>query len=179
MHTRLWVPLITLAAMGLASPSKLYAIQGAVTVQESPGGTLTQYSVLNNSQTTAHPFDITLLVVSTTSTTPNPFTSNLNWIAESLSASTWTQAMGGGASTLLTWQQYTGMTYVQAYPGQPVRLNGYFLNYTFDSGSGDVAFPSNPIHPGGSAFGGFFFTWPLDSTFLVGPAVRQRRRPRP
>jgi hypothetical protein len=77
--------------------------------------------------------------------------------------------MGGGAGSLLTWQQYTGMTYVQAFPTDPTLLNGYFLNYTFDSVSGDVAFAAPPPRQGLLIFGGFFFQGATDSnsTFLV------------
>jgi hypothetical protein len=136
-------------------------------VYETQEGSNVEYAVANTSNLDPQPFDITAFVVSTTSANPNPSTSNLNWIAQSLSASTWTQAMGGGASTLPSWQQYSGLTYVQAYPSNPVRVNGYFLNYTFDSGSGDVSFPNNPIFPGEPTFGGFFFQGTAESTFLA------------
>jgi hypothetical protein len=65
------------------------------------------------------------------------------------------------------------MTYLQAFPDDPTILNGYFLNYTFDAGSGDVAFPSPPPRQLLLIFGGFFFQGAPDSnaTFLVeGPS---------
>jgi hypothetical protein len=65
-------------------------------------------------------------------------------------------------------QQHTGLSYTQAYPSQPIKVNGYFLNYTFNSDTGDVAFPSSPIGGiPGTSLGGFFVTGSLDSTFLV------------
>jgi PEP-CTERM motif-containing protein len=169
MRTRLWMPSAAVASICFAA-TNLYAIQSAASVQETSGGSLTQYGVLNNTQITAHPFDITLFVASTISSNPTPTTSNLNWIAQSLTASSWTQVMGG-VSTLLTWQQYTGMTFTQVFPSNPLRLNGYFLNYTFDSGSGNVSFPADPIFPSDPIKRGFFFQGGLDSTFLVdGPS---------
>jgi hypothetical protein len=65
------------------------------------------------------------------------------------------------------------MTYLQAFPNDPTGMNGYFLNYTFDSGSGDVAFPTPPPRQLLLIMGGFFFQGVPDSnaTFLVeGPS---------
>ena len=175
MRTRLWIAQAAVVTMSFGALTTCLADRILVPtsgVDETPkNATTTQYFVINNSQTT--PFDITLLVVSTTNATPSPTTTNLNWTAESLSASTWTQTMGGGAVSLLTWQQYTGMTYVQAFPTDPTLLNGYFLNYTFDSVSGDVAFAAPPHLQRLLIFGGFFFQGATDSnsTFLVeGPS---------
>jgi hypothetical protein len=128
-----------------------------------PGGT-TQYTVTNQSNLTAHPFDITFLVVSTNGT--NPTTTNPGWTAEALTAASWDQPMGGPGSTLPTWAQFTD----QAFPSGPVgqsAWNGYFLNYSFDAGSGLVHFPSGPTG-GFGALGGFFFSGEPGSTFLVG-----------
>jgi hypothetical protein len=81
----------------------------------------------------------------------------------------------------LTWQQYTGLTYTQAFPTDPTLLNGYFLNYAVSGGN---VIPSNTswepcwIVPGTSAMGGFFFKGAPDSalTYLVdGP--RRRLQP--
>ena len=176
MRTRLWLARAAVATVGFSALTTCLAarvISPTTVVDEvQNNASITQYYVINNRQTT--PFDITLVVVSTTSVTPNPTTSNLDWIAESLSASTWTQAMPTTTSPGLSWQQYTGTTYVQAFPDNPVLLNGYFLNYTFDSGSGNVAFPgvSPGIKPTLSILGGFFFQGaPDSSTFLVeGPS---------
>ena len=165
MRMRLAVSLVTSCFTAL--PNLLAAQLPAAHVYETQEGSNTEYAISNTSNLDPIPFDITMLVVSTTSANPNPSTSNLNWIAESLSASTWTQAMGGGVSTLPSWQQYTGMSYTLAFPGDPVRLNGYFLNYTFDSGSGDASYPGAPIFPNQPVFGGFFFQGAPDSTFLV------------
>jgi hypothetical protein len=79
--------------------------------------------------------------------------------------------MGASENFPLTWQQYTGLSYTQAFPNIPIKVNGYFLNYTFNSDTGDVAFPSNPVIPS-TSLGGFFATGSLDSTFLV----EQRQR---
>ena len=73
-------------------------------------------------------------------------------------------------SDALTWQQYTGMTYTQAFPGNPIKVNGYFLDYTFNSGSDTISCPGNPVIPG-AGLGGFFFAGSPSSTFFVaGPA---------
>jgi hypothetical protein len=61
------------------------------------------------------------------------------------------------ASGLPTWQQYTGLTYTQAFPGSPLKLNGYFLDFTFNSDTDTISFPGNPVIPG-SSLGGFVFT---------------------
>jgi hypothetical protein len=55
-----------------------------------------------------------------------------------------------------TWQQYTGLTYTQAFPSNPIKVNGYYLDYTFNSDSDTVSFPGKPVIPGAS-LGDFFF----------------------
>jgi hypothetical protein len=156
MRKPLWISPTAVAMFCVAALTNLQAVQPAASVYEAQEGSNTEYFVSNTSNLDPQPFDITVLVVSTRSASPNPSTSNLNWIAESITASTWTQAMGGGASTLPTWQQYTGMNFINAFSdGRPL-LNGYFLNYTYDSGSGDVTYLGSPIFPGSPSEGGFF-----------------------
>jgi hypothetical protein len=119
----------------------------------------TQYNVTNNF--TGTPFDIALLLVTTNGS--NPSTTNADWSAEAVNATSWDQDMENEG---LTWQQYTGLSYTQAFPNIPIKVNGYFLNYTFNSDTGDVSFPSNPVIPG-TSLGGFFFQGSPSSTFFV------------
>ena len=160
-----------------AFPARLFALDTAppaVSVSEAQIGFGTNfvfgYTVYNNSQGLAHSFDITYLLVSTTSTTPYAYTPNSGWTAQAISATSWSAQPMGGVSGNLSWQQYTGLTYNQAFPTDPLHVNGYFLNYSYDSVSGNVSYPGSPILPlpGGSAFGGFYFNGPLGSTFLAG-----------
>jgi hypothetical protein len=95
--------------------------------------------------------EIALFAITTTGDTPT--TTNSTWTAESVTAGTWGSPMG---TSLASWQQYTGLSYTQAFPSNPTKLNGYFLNYTFNSGADTISFPGNPVIPGAS-LGGFFF----------------------
>jgi hypothetical protein len=158
---------VAVASISLVALPNLQAYSSvSALVYEAQEGGNTEDSVLNTSSLTPQPFDITLLVVSTTSATPLPSTSNSAWIAQFLTSLDWTQAMGGGASTLPTWQQYTGLTFAQAFPGAR-HGNGYFLSYGYNSGNGDVSFPTNPLFPGDPVLGGFFFQGAPYSTFLI------------
>jgi hypothetical protein len=47
------------------------------------------------------------------------------------------------------------MTYTQVFPSNPIKVNGYYLDYTFNSDSDTISFPSEPIIPG-VGLGGFF-----------------------
>jgi hypothetical protein len=143
---------------------------GVVNESLSNGGTTTQYSLFNTTD-----FAISAFAVTTTGS--NPSTSNANWTAQALNASLWTQPMGGNVNNL-TWQQYTGLTYLQAYPEDPTSVNGYFLNYTFNSGAQTVSFPNSPFFPANPLFGGFFFQGTPDSDFLVvGPPTNSASGP--
>lgn len=137
-------------------------------MQEAPviGTGDIQYTV-NNTSTTFSPggkFDISLFLATTNGA--NPTTTDTGWNAEAVNATDWTLPMGASENFPLTWQQYTGLSYTQAFPSIPIKVNGYFLNYTFNSDTGDVAFPANPLTPS-TSLGGFFVTGSLDSTFLV------------
>jgi hypothetical protein len=177
MRSRLFLQLPAAAILTFSSASLLHALP-AVQVTESPviGTDDTQYNVTNNSYP-SQPLDISVFLSTTTGS--GPTTTNSGWYAESLNAGAWVQSMGEatGDFSLPTWQQYTGMTYTQVYPNSPIKVNGYFLNYDFDSDTDTVSFPSNPnypngpIYPGGPTLGGFFFTGSPSSTFFVaGPA---------
>ncbi|MGD0769236.1 MAG: PEP-CTERM sorting domain-containing protein [Tepidisphaeraceae bacterium] len=62
------------------------------------------------------------------------------------------------------------MTHTQVFPNGPIKVNGYYLDYTFNSDSDTVSFPAGPVIPG-AGLGGFFFTGSPGSTFFVaGPA---------
>jgi hypothetical protein len=168
MRTRLWMSSTAVSIFCIAALTDLQAVQPAASVYETQEGSNTEYSVSNTSNLDPQPFDITVLVVSTRSDSPNPSTTNLNWIAEPITASTWTQAMGAGVSSLPTWQQYTGMNFIQAFGDSDPLLNGYFLNYTYDSGNGNVTYLGNPIFPSSPLQGGFFFEGTaLHDLFLV------------
>jgi hypothetical protein len=172
MRLRFCLSRAVVAAFCLAPLSNLYAI-AAVTIDESPQGATTEYSILNNSQTTAHPFDITAFAVSTISSNSAPTTTNANWTAMAITPAIWQDVpMDFPTDHLPTWQQYTGMTFVQAFPSAPINVNGYFLDFTYDSGSGDVEYTHLPpiITTVQANFGGFFFQGAPDSTFLaLGP----------
>jgi hypothetical protein len=47
------------------------------------------------------------------------------------------------------------LTYTQAFPSNPTKLNGYFLDFTFNSDTDTISFPGNPAIPG-SILGGSF-----------------------
>jgi hypothetical protein len=142
----------------------------ATHVNETPqsNGT-TEYQVFNG--TTSPEFDVSVFLSTTTGSTPT--TTNSDWSTEAINATDWTESMGYPAVSeppLPTWQQYTGMTYTQAFPSDPIKVNGYYLDYTFNSDGDTVSFPASPLVPGES-LGGFFFAGDPGSTFLLaGPA---------
>jgi len=171
MPPRFFPQLIAAAFIIFGSAANLLASSGGVpaTVQEAADGDGTTQYTVNNTSTAFTPggrFDISLFLSTTTGSTPT--TTNSNWIAQSVNATSWTQTMGGISESdpRVSWQTYTGLTYTQAFPGNPVKLNGYFLNYTFNSGSDTVSFPTDPVFPG-AGLGGFFFTGSPASTFFV------------
>jgi hypothetical protein len=149
----------------------------AAGVQEAPYGTdqsMVEYTMSNNSSSMSPggPFDIGLLAVSTTGDSPS--TSNGAWIAQSLNAGSWGEPMGEplGYTDFPTWQQYTGLSYTEAFPDDPSKVNGYFLDFGFGASSSYLFYAqvAPPLFPGES-LGGFFDVGSLDSTFLVaGPA---------
>ena len=164
MRSRFFLQLTAAAILTFGSASVLHALP-AVQVTESPqaGGT-TEYSVTNNTYpgNPANPFDISVFTSTTTGSSPT--TTNADWTAEALNANLWVAPMGFPNQTSeVTWQQYTGMTYTQAYPANPIKVNGYYLDYTFNSDSDTVSFPGQPLIPGAS-LGGFFFTGSPGST---------------
>jgi hypothetical protein len=182
MRKRFWMQWAIAVVIGLVPAAKMLAISiaaAAVTEAQFPSNpTLTQYTVTNNSNVSfpANPIDIAVFVSTTTGSSPS--TTNTGWYAVSLDAAMWVQSMGEPEpilnSTLPTWQQYTGLTYTQAFPSSPVKVNGYFLDYAYDGT--DISFPGAPTFPGNPIFpsqplDGFFFTGSPSSTFLVaGPA---------
>jgi hypothetical protein len=152
----------------LIPAAKMRADSIAATVQEAqfPADPIkTQYTV-NNTSTDSTPggkFDIALFVSTTTGNTPT--TTNANWTAEAMSSGAWTTNMTGES---LNWQQYTGLTYTQAFPADPVKLNGYFLHYNYTAGN--ISFPGTPILPGGNLSGFFFDGSPSSTFFVAGPS---------
>jgi hypothetical protein len=179
MRTRL---LVAAAFVGLSGLSNVFAADPAL-IQESltAGSDLTEYSVLNQSQMTATPFDISAFAVATTGTAPS--NSDPNWTAQALNSASWSSMPMGGTNPNepLTWQQYTGMTWNQAFPTGPVsgKVNGYFLSYLWNSGAMTVSFPDPPVYPSNPAKGGFFFQgMPMSDMFLVvGPTDASMAQP--
>jgi MYXO-CTERM domain-containing protein len=171
MRSRFRFQFIAAAMLIFGSATMLQALP-AVQVTESPQGDgTTEYSVTNNGYPSGPIDDFDVSVLLSTTTGSDPITTNAGWYAESLNAGAWDATMGEatGDFSLPTWQQYTGLTYTQAFPGNPTKLNGYFLDYTFNADADTVSYPANPIIPG-SSLGGFFFTGDPASTFLaVGP----------
>jgi hypothetical protein len=141
------------------------------TVTETPQGNgSTEYNVSNTATNT---FDISVFLSTTTGSSPT--TTNADWTAEALNANLWVAPMGfPDQTTDVTWAEYTGLSYTQAFPGAPTKLNGYFLNFTFDSDTDTISYPGAPIIPG-AGLDGFFFTGDPSSTYLVlGPADSSR-----
>ncbi len=52
-------------------------------------------------------------------------------------------------------------------PQQPVKVNGYFVSYIWNSGAQTVSYPTDPLYPNSPIFGGFFFQGTPSSDFLV------------
>ena len=119
---------------------------------------------------TRYDFDIAAFAITTTGNSPT--TTNTGWIAQALNSTTWSSGpMGGDIAGNISWQQYTGMTWNQAFPGGPVKANGYFLSYIWNSGAPTVGFPCRPIFPGNPLFGGFFFQGSPSSDFFADVAT--------
>ena len=98
------------------------AIAATVQATAVAGGGV-QYTVANQSNMTATPFDITLFVVSAADESTNPTIDPdvlPNWIAEPLTAASWEQPMGDDALDLATWHEYTGREFLSWVPGGPV-----------------------------------------------------------
>jgi len=55
------------------------------------------------------------------------------------------------------------MAYTQAFPSNPIKVNGYYLDYTFNSDTYTVSFPGEPVIPGVSLDGFFFRYWKSSS----------------
>ncbi len=107
---------LTLSALSNALAADPAAIHESLTA----GGTMTEYSVLNQSQLSSTQFDIAAFAITTTGNTPT--TSNAGWIAQSINSNTWSSApMGGDIAGNLSWQQYTGKTWNQAFPSNQSR----------------------------------------------------------
>jgi hypothetical protein len=179
MPSRFFVQTAAAAAIVFVHAANLLAIiSNPATVQEFPTGPIggmpqTQYTV-NNTSSDASPggkFDFSIFLSTTTGSSPT--TTNSNWTSEVINATDWTESMGFPAVSEPanpTWQQYTGMTYTQVCPFDPTKVNGYYLDYTFNSDSDTISFPIGPRIPG-VGLGGFFFAGSPSSTFFVaGPA---------
>jgi hypothetical protein len=65
----------------------------------------------SSSMTTGGKFDISIFLATTTGGSPT--TTNSAWTAESVDEDSWTDNMPGET---VTWNQYTGLTYTQAFP---------------------------------------------------------------
>ena len=176
MRTRLL--LAGLAAVSLSVSGPCFAINSIpAVIDENPEGAATEYTLLNQSQLTATPFDIAAFAITSTGNTPT--TTNAGWIAQALNSNTWSSApMGGDIAGNLSWQQYTGMTWNQAFPNNPFKVNGYFDSYIWNSGAQTVSYPGGPVFPSKPLFGGFFFQGTPSSDFLVvGPTDASEPEP--
>ena len=134
-------------AMALFSslPAFCQGLSTAV-VQEIQDGADTEYNVINASNSVFGSFDINAFIVTSISGGDDPSTTDPGWTAEALDATLWSQPMGGGGSTLPTWADYTGKTYIQEFPTDPTEVNAYVTA----SASGDsIAY--------GDSLDGFFF----------------------
>jgi hypothetical protein len=175
MHNRFLASIVAIAAINFAGAANLLALQMVTppaTLTEAPVDDtgMTQYTITNtsSSNTAGGPFDISLFLVTTTGNTPS--TTNSGWTAETVNASSWTQYMGSTYYYRLTWQQFTGLTYTQAFPSDPASVNGYYLAYSVNTNTDAITFPSaQPITPGNS-LGGFYFDGsPASTFFAAGP----------
>jgi hypothetical protein len=123
----------------------------------------------SSSATQGGPFDISLFVASTTGSDPS---ANNGWVSESLNATTWGQSMGvdhfaSYSVNLPSWQSYTGLSFAQAFPTNPVSLNGYYQSYIYNpSSSNYISVTGAPFFPG-SSMDGFFFDGSPSSIFFV------------
>jgi MYXO-CTERM domain-containing protein len=155
------------ALLTLTTAAALHAAALASVTETPQGDGTTEYTVDNFLNS---PLDISIILSTTTGSAPT--TTNADWTAEALNANLWDAEMGapGPGATGLSWAAYTGLTYTQAFPGSPIKVNGYFLDYTFNSDTDTISFPTDPLIPG-SSLGGFFFTGSPASTFLaLGPS---------
>ena len=178
MRMRLLLVGLAVASIPLSLLPNAFAIgTAAAVIEEHPEGATTEYTLLNQSQLSATQFDIAAFAITTTGNTPT--TTNVGWIAQALNSNTWSSApMGGDIAGNLSWQQYTGMTWNQAFPSSPFKVNGYFDSYIWNSGAQTVSYPGSPIFPGDPIFGGFFFQGSPSSDFLViGPTDASEPQP--
>jgi hypothetical protein len=147
-------------------PAFCQLMQG-FSVQETQEGANTEYNVVNSGSGSGLPFNIDAFAVE--STGGNPSTTNPGWSAEALDASSWLQSMGG---TFPSWLDYTGESYTQAFPKNPVNVNAYVLN---EPDMGGAISPDNSLD-------GFFFQGAPASTdrFMFvnvhGPAIVEGQR---
>lgn len=131
-----------------AIPAFCQRFPDSVIVQETQEGANTELNVINNSSNAffQQPFNIVAFAVRSFNDGDNPSTTEPGWTAEALTASLWTQPMGGGDSTLSTWADYTGEAYTMAFPDDPAEVNAYVTV----PGSSYIIAPSNSLN-------GFFF----------------------
>lgn len=155
--------------VGLAVTSQAVALRIVpVTVEETPvpGTDFTEYTLINDTNSQAIPFNFTIFASSTTGNTPS--TTDTGWNAVALDATLWAEPITTGVPS---WQQYTGLSYTQAFPSDPASVNGYFLNLAFDSSTGNTTFFGTPIAPG-TNLTEFYFVGPPGSQFVVaGPTT--------
>lgn len=161
MHRSRFLQIFSAAALLLAASSAFAQFSGPppappIVVQEipQPGGG-EELNIINQSDETSTPFDATFLVVLSNGNFPT--TTNSNWITQTLGdSSLWDLPMGSPESGQPTWHQYTNVPY-PADPGDPCL--GFYLNYTYDSKTGEVSAPTDPCRPG-TDLGSFFFQDP-------------------
>jgi hypothetical protein len=164
-NRRLLIRLTISVSICLCSVTSLYAAAAPpAIIQETQEGSNTEYSVLNQSQLTPQPFFLSLFAVTTTGDSPT--TTNFDWFSEYLTSVTWTQTMAQGTNQLpLTWEQYTTLSWDQAFPNYSGGVNGYWMECKYDIQG--LSFPGGCMPPGAPSLGGFFSKGTTNSMFLV------------
>jgi len=167
MTSPFFLTLTGVAFFSFCGVAKLLADVPATVQEMALGDGTTEYTVNNTSSSTTSGGRITITLFAVSTTGSNPDTEN-GWIAQSLNAATRDQSMGIVLNpehlNYLTWQQYTGLSYTQAFPGDPADVNGYYDLYPYSQGY--IVIAGVPFGPGES-MSGFLFDGSPGSTFLV------------
>ena len=168
---RLFFRGVALATAGFVCTGSLtlFAADPVLLYETAGASNSVEYCLKNNTSALAAPYAITCFLVTTTAFAPAPSTTDAHWTAQLLDDVNflWDSPMGGLGSGLPTWHQYTGLNVAQAFPHGTLKVNGYFADYTYDSGTGLVSAPQNPIVPTDPIRGGFFFNGASSSEFVA------------
>lgn len=162
-----------IAATVFLSPSFLHAVAPVMVTAIPAGPEKTELIITNQSDQTATPFDISLFCIAT-----GGFMDSrpANWVGQDpVNAPLWEISMGSvNNNGTPTWHQYTSLAYTGAFPTDPIKVLGFYLNYSYNAQTGQVAYPGDPIRPG-SSLRGFIFQNPASgyspnlTFFVAGP----------